>query len=168
MSVLPASSITSTPSGSIPATPRKPVTPKAPKTPASGDKRKRAGDSEAEMSDEDESEPELSKATLAAVGHRTSTPRSTKAANMTYNEDTEDEEDDEGETRVEDGAEVKDFETNGVASGNHGLDDFFNFDGAAEEEANHLTGATSSKKRRVMQDDSDAQSNISSFSAGFD
>jgi hypothetical protein len=171
MSALPASSITASPSSSVAATPRKPAlpkTPKTPKTPTSGDKRKRGDVGEGEMSDDDESEPELSKASLAAVGCRTSTPRSTKNANKSYDEDTSDEEDDEGETRVEDGAEVKDSEANGAASGNHGLDDFFNFDGAVEKEANHLTGATPSKKRRMMQDDSDAQSDISSFSAGFD
>jgi hypothetical protein len=122
--------------------------------------------SEDEMSDANDTEPELSKATLANIGRRTSTPRSQKSAGKNYKEDStddENDEDDEDETRVEDGA--ADSEVAGSSGANDDFNEFLNFDGTAEKEPNHLTGAMPSKKRHVMQDESDAQSDDSNFSA---
>jgi hypothetical protein len=163
MTALPASSLTTTPNGNVAATPRKPAAPKTPKTPATGDKRKRATMSEDEMSDADETEPELSKATLANIGRRTSTPRSHKSAGKSYKEDSTDDEDEEGETRVDDGA--ADSKIAGSSGTKDDFNDLFNFDDAAETKTNHLTEATPAKKRHLMQDDSDAESDDSNFSA---
>ena len=168
MSALPSSAV-GTPQRSIATTPRKPA-PTTPKTPISGSKRKRAGgDTETEMSDEDESAPELSKAALAAVGRRTSTPRSHKSARVTYKEESTDDEDEgeeEGETRVEDGAATPTIAAAGDA--NHAIDEFLNYDGAAEKEPRELTGTSPAKKRRLMNDDTDSEGGVSDFAAGFE
>ena len=117
------------------------------------------------MSDDDESEPELSKAALANLGRRTSTPRSIKTARKTYKEDsTDDEEDEEGEIRVED--EATNPKIAGASVANDDFNDLVNFDGPAENELNHLTGATPLKKLRMMKDDFDDQSDASDWAAG--
>ena len=152
-------------------TPKTPKTPKSatPKPPASSGKRKRTEMSEDEMSDVEESEPEVSKAKLTEdVGCRNSIPRSKKSPSKVYKDDSSDEEDDQ-ETVVEANTATNEVKVEeGVANGGDVINDFFNIDGAAaaEEETNHLAGASPSKKRRVA-DDSDAMSDISNFSATF-
>jgi hypothetical protein len=125
--------------------------------------------SEDEMSDVEESEHELSKAKLTEhVGRRASIPRSQKSASKNYNVDSSDDEDEVEETVVEENTAAKEIKMEeGVTNGGDVIEDFFNIDGAAAEEGmRHLAGVSPSKKRRI-EDNSDAMSDISNFSATF-
>ena len=166
------------------ATPRKAVAPKTPKTPRtpnsaapkppkSSVKRKRTSMSGDEMSDVEESDDELSRADLIKdVARRASIPRSRKSPSKTYKEDSSDEEDeDEEEPVVKENAATNEFVAERTAermtNGGDVIEDFFNIEGAAAEEGtNHLAGVRPSKKRRV-EDNSDAMTDISSYSASF-
>jgi hypothetical protein len=151
-----------TPKTQIPKTPNSAI----PKPPMSSGKRKRTSMSEDEMSEVEESEPELSKAKLSEdVGRRNSIPRSKKSTSKTYKEDSSDEED-EQETVVEANTATNDFMAERTENGMNGFEEFINFDGADDKVTNHRAGASPGKKRRVT-DDSDAESEISNFSATF-
>lgn len=160
-----------------PSTAAAPVTPmksKSPKTPTTSGKRKRGTMSDDDESDVDEEgDDQLSKAKLTeGLGRRSSIPRSLNKGKQ-YKEESSDDED-EAEAEVEQEPEPE--SEHKLSNANSGMatlgipdapeDDFFNFDGVAENERSHLTGATPSKRRRVR-DDSDAESDISNFSATF-
>lgn len=157
--------VKSTPKPAVAPRAAAPRTPKqrSPKTPASSGKRKRQSMSDDDMSDDDETEPDVSKEALAELPRRTSTPRSSRKSVQTYNEDSGEEENEEEVV----GASGDVARTKVSKTGDHGTDgveDFVNFDGAAEDTALPLTHAAPAKKR-VKMDDSDAESDVSNFSA---
>ena len=165
LSALPISA-TSTPR-KAPVTART-STPKTPKTPATGEKRKRVNATESEMSDDNDSEPELSKAKMTNVGRRNSTPRRGKIIKQTYKEDSsedDEDEDDQAKEQVVDNASDEEDVRITVDNDGNGNEQSFNFDSTGDTETNHLANGSAKKGKKFDlygdDDDDDGRSDIS-------
>ena len=130
-----------TSNGSIPKkAPMTPKKPAAPKTPTSSAKRTRDA-----MSEEDDSEPEMTRARLSGdVARRSSIPRSSKSTKKTYDENSDDDGD---EDDTEDLKPAVSHEEDDV------FDSLINFDGAAEPKPTnsiHAVNGFSAPKRATV------------------